>query len=56
MNYEKVVVENEHINSPNEIFCELEKRFKIIKTEYYPLKIPIVSVNLVIGLILAPKK
>ena len=42
----------EHINLPDEIISELRSRFSIIHQSYWPLRIPIVSLNLVIGLTL----
>lgn len=48
-------VDSEHINSPEEIVGELRSRFRIIHQQYFPLVIPIVPLNLVIGLTLAPR-
>jgi len=49
-------VKTEHINYPNEILEELNKLFTIQKISYFPLKIPSISLNLCIGLVLVPKK
>jgi SAM-dependent methyltransferase len=49
-------VDCEHINRPDEIMRELSSRFQIIHRSYFPFKIPIVGVNLVIGLTLASLK
>ena len=43
-------IRSEHINVPWEIRGELEKRFQVVDTRYFPLRIPAVSVNLIIGL------
>lgn len=40
----------EHINLPWEITDELEKRFRISHTRYFPFRMPSVKANLVIGL------
>jgi ubiquinone/menaquinone biosynthesis C-methylase UbiE len=39
----------EHLNSPAEIFFALKRQFKITDKAYYPLGLPIPSLNLVIG-------
>jgi putative flippase GtrA/2-polyprenyl-3-methyl-5-hydroxy-6-metoxy-1,4-benzoquinol methylase len=52
----KWLIQNEHINMPTEIIFELEQFFKIVSREFFPLKIPIISMNLCIGLTLIPKK
>lgn len=44
----------EHINLPDEIISELRARFSIVHQTYFPLKIPIVGLNLIIGLTLTP--
>jgi len=45
----------EHINVPWEIRSELEKRFHIADSRYFPFRIPSVSLNLVIGLTMRPR-
>jgi SAM-dependent methyltransferase len=45
-------VECEHINSPQEILYELERWFEIEDKQFFPLRVPIVNLNLVIGLTL----
>jgi len=47
---------SEHINVPQEIFEELGPYFEIEKKSFFPLKVPFVFCNLVIGLNLKPKK
>lgn len=42
----------EHINLPDEIISELRSRFSIIHQTYWPFRVPIVNLNLVIGLTL----
>ncbi|MHB8626459.1 MAG: class I SAM-dependent methyltransferase [Aggregatilineales bacterium] len=42
----------EHINRPDEIITELHSRFRIAHSRYFPLWLPLVDLNLVIGLIL----
>jgi SAM-dependent methyltransferase len=45
----------EHINKPQEIIFELEKLFTIEESAYFPLKIPIITLNLCIGMVLTKK-
>jgi SAM-dependent methyltransferase len=54
MNYDWFV-RSEHINLPNEIVIELEREFVIDQRSYFPLHIPSVTANLVIGLTLRPR-
>lgn len=49
-------VASEHINSPKEIFGELEKRFEITHRTYFPLLVPVTFINLIIGLTLKHRK
>ena len=42
-------IRSEHINVPWEIEGELEKRFHVVDVCHFPLRIPLVSVNLIIG-------
>ena len=44
----------EHINTPPEIVEELKPYFRIEHREFFPLKVPIATVNLCIGLRLTP--
>jgi SAM-dependent methyltransferase len=44
------LVRREHINSPAEILYLIGKRFDIIDKSYFPLHIPVVNLNLCIGL------
>ncbi|HLU11420.1 MAG TPA: class I SAM-dependent methyltransferase [Oceanobacillus sp.] len=45
-------VASEHINSPKEIMTEIEKRFEVTHRLYFPLLIPVIPTNLIIGLTL----
>jgi len=45
----------EHINRPDELFAELESLFSIEERTYYPLRIPSISLNLVIGVVLTKR-
>jgi SAM-dependent methyltransferase len=40
----------EHINSPDEILSSLQRSFDIVDRTFFPLRIPFVHLNLVIGL------
>lgn len=46
-------VASEHINRPHEILRELEARFAVVGTTWFPLRLPLVAANLCIGLTLA---
>jgi SAM-dependent methyltransferase len=49
-------IASEHINLPHEIFAELTSRFRIVHRSFFPLLLPIVTINLVIGITLVPLK
>ena len=51
----KFVIEREHINVPQEIFEELDRYFTIEHRSFFPLLVPSVELNLVIGLNLRPR-
>jgi len=53
MSYEWLI-RSEHVNVPWEILMELRKRFRIVRSRYFPLHVPSVALNLVIGLTLTP--
>ena len=46
----------EHINLPDEIISELRSRFSIIHQTYWPFRVPIINLNLVMGLTLTHLK
>jgi SAM-dependent methyltransferase len=48
-------VKSEHINTPREIIPELMEHFVILERRYFPLRLPIVTANLVIGLTMRPR-
>lgn len=48
-------ISREHINRPHEITTELERCFEISHSSYFPLKVPVTTVNLCIGLTLRPR-
>jgi SAM-dependent methyltransferase len=50
----KWFIESEHINLPDEIREECEVHFRIADTRYFPLRVPVTTLNLVIGLELHP--
>jgi SAM-dependent methyltransferase len=47
-------VKSEHINVPSEIVAELTEHFEILERRYFPLRVPITTANLVIGLTMRP--
>jgi SAM-dependent methyltransferase len=49
-------VASEHINLPNEIIQELNQRFIINHRSFFPLLVPVTTINLVIGLTLTPRE
>lgn len=49
-------IEREHLNKPAEIFRELKPYFTIEHRTYFPLLLPMVNLNLCIGLTLRPRK
>ena len=49
-------VRSEHVNLPDEILGELEHCFHRDRSQYFPLRIPSITMNLVIGLRLSPKR
>jgi SAM-dependent methyltransferase len=53
MSYEWLI-RSEHVNVPWEILQELRKHFRIVESRYFPFRIPLVALNLVIGLRLQP--
>ncbi len=42
-------IRREHINSPKEIEIELARRFRLSGRRFFPLRIPLVSLNLCVG-------
>jgi len=46
------LIRSEHVNVPWEIFGELRKRFELVDATYFPLRLPVVALNLAIGLTL----
>ena len=49
-------IRTEHINTPAEIAYELRPYFRLVKHAYFPFRIPSVHLNLVIGMVLRPRK
>ncbi|MDZ4677492.1 MAG: class I SAM-dependent methyltransferase [Oligoflexia bacterium] len=43
-------IKTEHVSTAAEIFSELKKDFEIERSSYFPLMIPVITANLVIGL------
>lgn len=52
----KWFIEREHINQPHEIFAELAPYFEIVHKSFFPLKLPIIHLNLCIGITLKPRE
>jgi len=51
MSYEWLI-RSEHVNVPWEILRELRKRFRLVRSRYFPFRVRSVTLNLVIGLTL----
>ncbi len=49
------LIEREHMNVPHEIYEELAPYFTIDHRSYFPLAVPLVNLNLIIGLTLRPR-
>lgn len=48
-------IKSEHINVPAEIVAELTEHFEIIERRYFPLRVPVTTANLAIGLTMRPR-
>jgi hypothetical protein len=48
-------ISREHINRPREIFRELAAYFEVASRRFYPIPLPLLFCNLVIGLTLKPR-
>jgi SAM-dependent methyltransferase len=48
-------IRSEHINLPSEIIEVLREHFEIVHRRFFPLRVPIVTANLVIGLTMRPR-
>jgi SAM-dependent methyltransferase len=49
------IIRNEHVNTLAEIWIEMTELFKIQKHQFFPLRMPIANLNLVVGLRLCIK-
>src|SRR6266566_3659179 len=49
-------IEREHINRPREILEELGAYFTVVRRSFFPIPIPLIFCNLVIGLTLQPRE
>jgi SAM-dependent methyltransferase len=49
------LIQREHVNRPAEIVAELAPYFQVARRQYFPLRVPAVFCNLVIGLTLTPR-
>jgi SAM-dependent methyltransferase len=47
-------IEREHVNVPSEILEELAPHFAVVNRAFFPLRVPSIALNLVIGLTLSP--
>lgn len=47
-------IRREHLNRPAEILAELAPHFRVERRAFFPLRVPIVALNLCIGLTLRP--
>jgi hypothetical protein len=44
------MISQEHCNTAQEVLTELDRHFKVRTRRFFPLKVPAVDLNLVIGL------
>ena len=51
----KWFIEREHVNRPHEILAELRPYFRVVSRHFFPLRVPAVFCNLVIGLTFEPR-
>ena len=49
------LIEYDHINNASEIIAELKQRFRVRHSQYWPLGIPSIDTNLVLGITLQPR-
>jgi SAM-dependent methyltransferase len=49
-------ISREHLNRPREILRELRPYFRVVSRRYFPIPLPLLFCNLVIGLTLQPRK
>lgn len=49
-------IEREHINKPDEILAEIDPYFSIVHRSFFPFHVPMVDLNLCIGLTLKPRR
>jgi ubiquinone/menaquinone biosynthesis C-methylase UbiE len=49
------LIKREHLSTADEVTAELSDRFRIVHRRYFPIPIPFVFCNLVIGLTLRPR-
>ena len=52
----KWFIEREHLNRPREILNELAGYFTVVHRAFFPIPVPLIFCNLVIGLTLEPKE
>ncbi len=50
------LIESEHVNQAHEILCELRTRFHLADVTYFPSLIPLIDLNLLIGITCAPRE
>lgn len=50
------MINYDHVNTAREILGELKRKFTVTHQHYYPLRVPLVDGNLVIGMTLTPIK
>ncbi len=51
----KWLIESEHLSIPDEIIKEVSRYFEPIHQEYFPFMVPVIDINLVIGMTFKPK-
>jgi SAM-dependent methyltransferase len=49
------LISHDHVNTAEEIIEEVKKRFRIVHSQFWPLRVPIINANLLIGLTAEPR-
>jgi hypothetical protein len=49
------MIRQDHCNTAREVLAELDRHFQVRTRRFFPLRVPAVDLNLVIGLELTPK-
>jgi SAM-dependent methyltransferase len=48
------MIHYEHINTAREVIDEVKSRFRLIDREFFPMRVPVVNLNVVLGMTVTP--